>query len=107
MAVADVRGVRIALLVGMRMVLAVVGDPVEDGALQAHPAEYGPHVLQAVVGLEASVREQPVIPDRHPEAEECVGDDHDRQVRGIDPLVPEQHDGRQQPEERDDHADGA
>ena len=32
-AVADVRAVRIALLVGVGVVLAVVGDPVEDRAL--------------------------------------------------------------------------
>ena len=42
------RGVRIALLVGVRVVLAVVGDPVEHRALHRHRAEHGEGVLEPV-----------------------------------------------------------
>ena len=54
----DVRGVRVALLVGVGVVLAVVGDPVQDAALQAHGADDREAVLDRLVGGERAVREQ-------------------------------------------------
>ena len=72
-AVADVRGVRVALLVGVRVVLAVVGDPVEHRALQAHRAEHGEGVLDRLVGLEGAMGEHPVEADRDAGAVEEVG----------------------------------
>ena len=62
-AVADVRGVRVALLVGVGVVLAVVGDPRDDRALDRHRPERGEHVLDRLVGLERPVREQAVVAD--------------------------------------------
>ena len=67
-AVADVRAVRVALLVGVGMVLAVVGDPVDHRALERHRAEDREHVLDRLVGPERAVREQPVVADRDAEA---------------------------------------
>jgi hypothetical protein len=57
------------------------------------------------VGLEGAMGQQPVVADGDPQAERQVGDGHDRQVDPVDPLVPEQYDGGDQPQERDDHAD--
>ena len=104
-AVAHVRAVRIALLVSVGVVLAVVGDPVEHRALQAHRAEHREQVLDALVRLERAVREQAVVADRHAEAEQHVRGGHDREVDPVDPAVPEQHDGGDQAEERHDDAD--
>ena len=104
-AVADVRGVRVALLVGVRVVLAVVGDPVHHRALEPHRAEDRERVLGRLVGPEGAVGEQPVVADGDAEPEHQVGDGHDRQVDPVDPLVPEQDHCRDQPQERDDHAD--
>ena len=56
--------VRVALLVGVRVVLAVVGDPVHDRALHRHRAEDRDRVLHRFVGLERTVRQQPVEAER-------------------------------------------
>ena len=99
MAVADVRGVRVALLVGVRVVLAVVGDPVEHRALQRDRAGDRERVLRA--GLEvwnAAVGQQPVVADGDAEAADHVADGEDRQVGHVDGLVPQQDDGGEQPQ---------
>ena len=73
-AVADVRAVRVALLVGVGVVLAVVGDPVDDAALDGHRAEDGERVLDRLGGLERAVGEHPVEADRDAEAaQRCRG----------------------------------
>jgi hypothetical protein len=105
LAVADVRGVRIALLVGVRVVLAVVGDPVEHAALERHRADDREAVLDRLVGLERAMRQQPVIADRDPEAVQQVEPGHDAEVDPVDPALPQQDDCSDQPEERDDHPD--
>jgi hypothetical protein len=43
------------------------------------------------------VREQAVVADRHAEAEQDVRHDHDREVDAVDPAVPEQHHGSEEP----------
>ena len=58
--VTHVRGVRVALLVGVRVVLAVVGDPVDDGSLHRQRTEDREQVPRALVGLECAVREHAV-----------------------------------------------
>ena len=42
----DVGAVRIALLVGVRVVLAVIGDPADHGSLDGHRAEAREDVLE-------------------------------------------------------------
>jgi hypothetical protein len=104
-AVADVGRVRIALLVGVRMVLAVVGDPVHDGPLERHRAGHGERVLRRLVRLEAAMGEHAVVADGHAEAADQVHDGEDRQIRPVDPAVPQQDDRCKEADERDDHAD--
>ena len=64
-AAVTVRGVRIALLVGVRVVLAVVGDPCHHRALDRHRAERRERVLDRLERLERAVRQQPVEAERH------------------------------------------
>ena len=59
-AVAGVGAMGVALLVGERVVLAVVGHPVDHRPLQRHRAQHGERVAQRVVGLEGAVGEQAV-----------------------------------------------
>ena len=61
---ADVRAVRVALLVGVGVVLAVVGDPVEDRALDGQRAHHRERALEPRVGLERAMGQQPVEADR-------------------------------------------
>src|SRR5215213_8921979 len=75
-----VRAVRIALLVGECVVLAVIGHPVDDRALDRHRAEDPERRPQPRLGLERTVREQAVEPDRDAEADERVHDREDREV---------------------------
>ena len=63
-AVSDVRAVRVALLVGVRVVLAVVGDPIQHRALDRQRAEDRERALEPRVGLERAVGQQPVEADR-------------------------------------------
>ncbi len=104
-AVADVRGVRVALLVGVGVVLAVVGDPGDHRALDRHRPERGEQVLDRLVGLERPVREQAVVADGHAEAGDDVHDRQHGEVGPADVLVPEQHDRGDEREERDDRSD--
>ena len=48
LAAPDVRAVRIALLVGVRVVLAVVGDPRDHGPLDRHRAHGGQEILDGL-----------------------------------------------------------
>jgi hypothetical protein len=98
-----VRRVWIALPVGVGVVLAVVGDPGHDRALDRHGAEPREHVLDRLVGLEGAVREQPVEAERHAEACEHVHDREDREVAPVEPRVPEEHDRDEERDERDGH----
>ena len=96
-----VRRVRVALLVGVRVVLAVVGHPRHHRALHGERAEDRERVLDRLEGLERAVREQPVEAERDPVAADHVHDQHHRQVAPVDQLVPEQDDGEDEPDERE------
>ena len=101
-ALAGVRAVRVALLVGVRVVLAVVGDPVDD----AGPARPASRVIanaysSQLVRLERAVREQPVIADRDAEPGDDVHHGEDREVAPVHQVrVPEQRRSRRQRDER-------
>ena len=66
------RRVRVALAVGEGVVPAVVGDPLDDGALDRHAADRGQRQPQRPDRLERAVREVPVVADRHAEQREEV-----------------------------------
>src|SRR5829696_2844381 len=94
-----VRRVRVAVLVGERVVLAVVGDPRDDRALHRHRAEDRPRVLDGPVGGEGAVGEHAVEADRDPQSRGDVHHAQQRQVAPVDPRVPEQHDGHEDREQ--------
>ena len=87
-AVADVRRVRIAGLVGHGVVLAVVGDPLGERALHRHAAEDGEGRLERRPGLEAAVREVAVEADRRSERAEDVEAGEQREVEPVEARRP-------------------
>ena len=95
LAVADVRAVRVALDVGVGVVLAVVGDPGDHGALDGHRAEPREDVLRRLVGSEGAVGEHPVVADGDPRRGDQVHDAEQGQVVPAHDSTPEQDDGRQ------------
>ena len=97
---ADVRAVRIALLVGEGVVAAVVRHPADHGALDRHRAENGEQVLDRLEGLEGAVGQQAVEADGDAGSRQEVHDHEQRQVERADPLVPQQRDGCEEGDER-------
>ena len=95
---AQVRRMRVAVVVGERVVLAVVGDPGDHRALHRHRAEHRDDRAERARGLERAVGEHPVVAERHAERGDHVEADHQRQLERPDRAVPQQHD-------RDDQAD--
>ena len=99
-AAADVRRMRVALDVGVRVVLAMVGDPLADGTLRRHRAEHGEQRLDGTAGLEAAMREVAVEPDRDAEAGDEVEEPEEDQVDRADGDAPERGDDGQDAERR-------
>ena len=97
------RRVRVALLVGERVVAAVVGDPAHDAALEGEAAGDGQRDLHRAGGLERLVGEVAVEADRDPETGAEVGDGRDHDVEQRDPPPPRQHHRGDQRDHRDDH----
>ncbi len=104
-AVADVRRVRVSLLVRHRVMLAVVGDPLRDRALHRHAAEDRERRPNGRAGLEALVREQAVKADGRAERAEDVEPDQQSEVVPVERDPPEQAHRRQQPERRQNDRD--
>jgi hypothetical protein len=73
--VEDVRGVRVADLVAMGVVAAVVGHPADNRALDPHRTGNGEAYFQPSVGLEGPVGEQAMEPDGKAVAGNRVKDD--------------------------------
>jgi hypothetical protein len=92
----------IALLVGVRVVLAMVGDPVDDRPLHGHRARGGEEVLDRLGRPERPVREHAVEADRHAEAGHEVHHQRHEQVVDADDLVPEHDDRRDDDQRRQD-----
>ena len=79
------------MLVGEGVVLAVVGHPGGDRALDGHRARGGDDPAQPRLGLEGAVREQPVEADRDAQAGDQVHHrehDHVVPVQGAAPELP-------------------
>ena len=89
-----VRAVRVAVLVGEVVVLAMVGDPLDDRSLDRQGAEHRQRVADGGVGLKGAVRQEPVEPHRDPQAGERVPDGQDGDVQRLDHATPEQHHGK-------------
>src|SRR3954451_22327021 len=102
LAATDVRAVRIALLVGMRVVLAVIGDPRDHGPLDRHRAHRGEEILDRLARRERAMGEQAVEADGHPEAGDEVHDAEEDEVVGAHAVAPEQGDGPEEGDEGDD-----
>ena len=104
-AVADVRRVRVAVLVGERVVLAVVGHPLRERALHRHAAEDRERRLDRRARLEALVREVAVEADRRPEGADDVEAGEEDEVEPVEGDAPEQAHRREQAERRHDDRD--
>ncbi len=102
---ADVWAVRVALLVGVGVVQAMVCDPGDRRSLDRHRSCDRKGVLDRLARLKRAVGEQAVIADRDAEAGDEVHDEEDRQVDRADGLVPQQDDRKQERDEGND--DGA
>jgi hypothetical protein len=102
MAVVDVRTVRVALPIGERMMLAMVGHPRDDRALDRRRAKDREHSADRARGLERAVSEQAVKAHRHTEAGKHV------QQQEHEDVVPAQQTGPQLPanEEQTEDRDG-
>ena len=89
---ADVRGVRVALLVGVRVVLAVIRDPVDDRALHGEHPEIREDVLGRLVRLEGTMGQHPVEADRDADPAEEVHQHEDGDVGPAEPATPQKRD---------------
>ena len=105
MTVADVRAVGVAFDVGKGMVLAMIGHPRDDRSLDRCRAENGQDAPHGGRGLERTMGEKAVEPDRDSDCGQQVHDRGDCQVSGADQAVPEQDNGYEGCEEGND--DGA
>ena len=90
--------------VGVGVVLAMVGDPIEHRALHRQRTEYRERPLEPRIRPKRAMREQSVKADRDPQPGEDVQDEHDREVGRVDRSVPEQQDRGEHSRERDHHA---
>jgi hypothetical protein len=101
-AAADVRAVRVALVVGVRVVFAVVGDPRDHGPLHRHRAHDGEEVLDGLARGERAMGEQAVETDRHSEAGDQVHGAEEHEVVRAHAVPPQENDGGNERDERDD-----
>ncbi len=102
---ADVRRVRIAGLVGQRVVLAVIGHPLRDRPLHRHAAEDRERGLHRRTRLEALVREVAVEADRRPERADDVERSEEHEIDPMETDTPKQAHRRDDAERRNDHGD--
>jgi hypothetical protein len=103
--VADVGAVRIPLLVGVSVVLAVVGNPAHHRALDGHRAERSEGVFERLRHLERAVGEQSVEADGHADGGHEVHHREDCQIPRRHRAVPQQHDRDEKRGERKYHGD--
>jgi hypothetical protein len=105
-AVIHVGAVWVALDVGERVVLAVVGDPRDDRAFDRGRAEDRQRAAHPALGLERPVREVAVEADRHAQAGQDVADGEHDEVAPVQRLVPElpAHDDERRERDRGDRA---
>ena len=66
------------------MVLAMVGDPREHGALDGHRPEDRERVAHPLLRRERAVREETVVTDRDADARQQVADDQQHEVERME-----------------------
>ena len=100
-----VGAVRIALLVGEGVMATVVGDPVDDRALQT--SSPGSRAWRAAMAssLEGAMGEHAMEADGHAESDEYIGDGQDQKVASGDRATPEQPQRRQEAGKGQDDGD--
>ena len=96
---ASQRGVGIVLVVRIGVVLGVGGGPVEGGPLHRHGAGDEKEGFQPRLGLEGLVGEHAVEAEGDAEAANDVHGEEEGKVHPIDPLVPEEDDGADHPDD--------
>ena len=100
-----VGAVRVALLVGEGVVLAMVGDPVDHRALDRHRSEDRERGAHPGLRVERAVRQHAMEADRHAEADGRVHHGQDREIESGDEAAPEQVERGEEAEEGDDDGD--
>jgi len=88
-AVIDVGAVGVALLVGKGVVLAMVGDPGDDRALDRRRAEDREQAVQPPGGFEGAVGEVAVETDCYPQPGEEVHADEEEDVAPMQGAAPD------------------
>ncbi len=98
---------RVTLLVGVRVMAAVCGDPRDQLALNGHRSGNAEQPSQRLHRFERLVGEVPVEADRHADTGEQIEGKHDPKVGGLDAAAPQRDHGPDHRSEGDDrHHDG-
>jgi hypothetical protein len=85
------RRVRVVLVVGVLVVLAVGGGPPDHGALPRHAAADRKERRDRTTRVERLVRVQPVVADGDAEARDHVHAEEEREVDPVEPSAPGEH----------------
>jgi hypothetical protein len=96
-----VGAVGVAGEVAEAVVLAVGGDPLDNGSLDGGRSEHGEQRAQRASGLEAAVGEQPVVADGDPHDGQQVADGQNDQVLPVQGVAPGEEHCKAQECERD------
>lgn len=101
MTVANVGAVRIAQLIGKRVMLAVIGHPRDDRTLDRARAENRQHRSDRAGGLERTMGEQTMEAHRHAETGEHVQEQEHEDVVPTQQAVPQLPANEEQAQNRD------
>ncbi len=101
----EVRGMGVAVAVGVLMVSAVEGAPFDDGALAGHGAEDGEDGAEDWAGFVGAVGEHAMVADGDAEDGEGVHSDEERDLEKADAVAPGEVDGEEEGEEGDADAE--
>jgi hypothetical protein len=91
-AVPDVGRVRVALLIGVGVVLAVIGDPVDHRTLHRQRPQKREQVARGWVRLKGAVRQHAMKADGHPVTAHEIHQYEDGDVGPAEPITPQQRD---------------
>ena len=100
LAVAGVRAVGIAALIGELMMFAVVRNPTDDIPLDGALTGDRECIAHPAVRLKRPVREQPVVADGDSYARDDIAHQQDHQLPGSNHAIPEQGDRNHETDQR-------